>query len=94
MARAIASGDDLVNYRYTAPSRRVPLRCAHHLLLGHGLAAAVLRKRGGRVGITLNLPPAVPASTDPADRDAAVRQDLLVNRTKASFDWFRALVTS
>lgn len=56
------------------------LAAAHHLMLGHGLATAVLRERGGPVGITLNLSPAVPASTDRADLDAAERQDLLVNR--------------
>jgi beta-glucosidase len=56
------------------------LAAAHHLLLGHGLATAVLRERGGPVGITLNLSPAVPASSDPADLAAADRQDLLVNR--------------
>ena len=57
------------------------LAAAHHLLLGHGLAVAALRARGdGPVGITLNLSPAVPATDSEADRAAARRQDLLVNR--------------
>ena len=58
------------------------LAAAHHLLLGHGLAADRLRERGsgGGVGITLNMSPAVPASTDEADLAAAGRLDLLVNR--------------
>jgi beta-glucosidase len=55
------------------------LAAAHHLLLGHGLAARELRTRdgGAGVGITLNLSPAVAVTDDPA---AARRQDLLVNR--------------
>jgi beta-glucosidase len=57
------------------------LAAAHHLLLGHGLAVAELRARGDApVGITLNLSPAVPATDSEADRAAARRQDLLVNR--------------
>jgi beta-glucosidase len=58
------------------------LAAAHHLLLGHGLAAAELRARGGGsgVGITLNMSPAVPASSSEADVAGAARQDLLVNR--------------
>ena len=59
------------------------LAAAHHLLLGHGLAVPALRarRRRRRVGITLNMSPAVPASdrrrpTAPPPR----RQDLLVNR--------------
>jgi beta-glucosidase len=58
------------------------LAAAHHLLLGHGLAVEQLRERGSGsgVGITLNMSPAVPASPSEADRAAAARQDLLVNR--------------
>jgi len=57
------------------------LAAAHHLLLGHGLAVAALRAAGDApVGITLNLSPAVPATDTEADRAAARRQDLLVNR--------------
>jgi beta-glucosidase len=58
------------------------LAAAHHLLLGHGLAVAAVRAAdpAGAVGITLNLSPAVPASTSDSDRAAADRQDLLVNR--------------
>jgi len=57
------------------------LAAAHHLQLGHGLAVAALRAAGSApVGITLNLSPAVPATDTQADRAAARRQDLLVNR--------------
>jgi beta-glucosidase len=58
------------------------LAAAHHLLLGHGLAVEQLRERGSGagVGITLNMSPAVPVSPSEADRAAADRQDLLVNR--------------
>jgi beta-glucosidase len=69
-----------------APGRQEPaaaLAAAHHLLLGHGLAVAELRRRDPdvRLGITLNLTvadPADPASAD--DRDAARRIDGLHNR--------------
>ncbi|GLV53117.1 beta-glucosidase [Thermobispora bispora] len=57
------------------------LAAAHHLLLGHGLATERLRGRPGlRVGITLNMSPAVPAGPAPEDAAAARRMDLLVNR--------------
>ncbi|GLW11863.1 beta-glucosidase [Microtetraspora sp. NBRC 13810] len=59
------------------------LAAAHHLLLGHGLAAARLRERGSArepIGITLNMSPAVPGGDGPADVAAARRLDLLVNR--------------
>ncbi|GIF16743.1 beta-glucosidase [Actinoplanes teichomyceticus] len=58
------------------------LAAAHHLLVGHGRAVAALRatRPGTRVGITLNLSPAVPASDTAADRAAAKRMDLMVNR--------------
>ena len=55
------------------------LAAAHHLLLAHGLGVRALRSSTtARVGITLNMSPAVPVSD--ADRAAAARQDLLVNR--------------
>jgi beta-glucosidase len=54
---------------------------AHHLLLGHGLAAAALRSHGAeQVGITLNLYPVTPLDDDPAVLDAARRVDGLQNR--------------
>ncbi|GAA2703153.1 GH1 family beta-glucosidase [Actinoplanes palleronii] len=58
------------------------LAAAHHLLLGHGRAVTALRAAcpGARVGITLNLSPAVPVSDAPVDRAAADRMDLLLNR--------------
>ncbi|WP_433432699.1 GH1 family beta-glucosidase [Nonomuraea sp. CA-141351] len=59
------------------------LAAAHHLLVGHGLAAARLRARarpGQQVGITLNMSPTVPATGSAADADAARKMDLLVNR--------------
>ena len=69
-----------------APGRQEPaaaLAAAHHLLLGHGLAVAELRRRDPDVslGITLNLTVADPADPDSADdRDAARRIDGLHNR--------------
>lgn len=61
------------------------LAAAHHLLLGHGLAIEALRAGAPagadtRVGITLNMSPAVPAGDAPAELAAAARQDLVVNR--------------
>jgi beta-glucosidase len=64
-----------------APGRREPaaaVRAAHHLLLGHGLAARVLG--GSRVGITLNLTDVRPHSAGEADQDAARRIDGMQNR--------------
>jgi beta-glucosidase len=54
----------------------------HHLLLSHGLAVPVIRAAvpDARVGITLNLVPAEPASSSEADRDATERFDGWFNR--------------
>ncbi len=62
--------------------REAAIRAVHHLLLGHGLAVQALRA-GGRdaeVGVTVNLYPVDPLTTDPADVDAARRIDGLQNR--------------
>jgi len=59
------------------------LAAAHHLLLGHGLAVQAMRadgRAGEQLGITLNLSPITPATTEPADVAAADRTDLLKNR--------------
>jgi beta-glucosidase len=56
---------------------------SHHLLLGHGLAAAALRAAAPApvsVGAVLNLSPCEPASDDPADVAAAIRVDGHTNR--------------
>nr|BFE82445.1 GH1 family beta-glucosidase [Planobispora longispora] len=63
-----------------APGRRdfpAAVRAVHHLLLGHGLAAGLMRGRGRdvQIGITLNLGQARPATDSPADRDATRRAD-------------------
>jgi beta-glucosidase len=68
-----------------APGKQLGARsaqAAHHLLLGHGQATAVVRaaRPGSRVGITLNLSPTSPASSSAADADAARRIDGLANR--------------
>jgi beta-glucosidase len=71
-----ASGDH-------APGRREPgasVNAAHHLLLGHGLAARVLRGEGTNVGASVNLYAVSPASEAPEDVDAARRIDGLQNR--------------
>jgi beta-glucosidase len=64
-----------------APGRQDPaaaVRAGHHLLLGHGLAAQVLRAVGAEVALSLNLYPVQPAGPD--DADAARRIDGLQNR--------------
>jgi beta-glucosidase len=54
---------------------------AHHLLLGHGLAAQALRRDGdAHVGVTLNLYSVRPATNSPTDVDAARKIDGLGNR--------------
>ncbi len=68
-----------------APGRRdwpAALAAAHHLLLSHGLATAVIRGNAddAEVGITLNLVPAEPASASAADRDACRAFDGAFNR--------------
>ena len=56
-------------------------RATHHLLLGHGLAARVLRERGVEsLGLTLNFTPMTPATDSAADADAARRLDGQQNR--------------
>jgi len=58
------------------------LRAAHHSLLAHGAAVRALRERGGgdRIGITLDLTVANPASDSPEDEAAALRLDGHHNR--------------
>jgi len=73
-----------------APGRADPamaLSATHHLLLGHGLALEAMRAAGGRngaegnrLGVTLNLHPAVAARDRDADREAAERVDGQANR--------------
>jgi beta-glucosidase len=71
-----ASGDH-------APGRQEPaasVAAAHHLLLGHGLAAERFHTRGAEVGPAVNLYAVSAASDDEADLDAARRIDGLQNR--------------
>ncbi len=58
------------------------LATAHHVLLSHGLAVPRIRQAspGSRVGITLNLCPAEPASPSAADAEAARWHDGWFNR--------------
>jgi beta-glucosidase len=69
-----------------APGRTDPgaaLAAAHHLLLGHGLAAAALRSElaaSAQVAITLNLAAVRSADASAADLDARRRVDGLANR--------------
>jgi beta-glucosidase len=56
---------------------------SHHLLLGHGLAAAAARAAAPqpiRIGAVFNLSPCEPATDDPADIEAARRADGHTNR--------------
>ncbi|MFC8731717.1 GH1 family beta-glucosidase [Luteimicrobium sp. NPDC057192] len=64
-------------------SREAGLSAAHHLMLGHGLATAELRRRApsANLGITLNLTVTDPVDpADERDRDAARRIDAQFNR--------------
>jgi beta-glucosidase len=68
-----------------APGRRdqaEAVRAAHHLLLGHGLAAEALHggRRPASVGIVLNMYDVTPVSDSPADLDAVRRIDGQQNR--------------
>jgi len=66
-----------------APGRALlldALPVAHHQLLGHGLATAELRARGGRVMIANNCTPVRAASERDEDRAAALAYDALHNR--------------
>ncbi len=60
------------------------IRAVHHLLLGHGLATQRLREAAGdreiKLGITLNLGTAHPATDSAEDVDAARRADGLNSR--------------
>lgn len=58
------------------------LAAAHHLLLGHGWAAPILRENASKakVGIVLNLQQHIPASASLADRKAAWLADGTHNR--------------
>jgi beta-glucosidase len=73
-------------YGVHAPGHADPakaLSAAHHLLLGHGLALERMRSAGyaeNRLGITLNLHPAVPAREHEGDAEAARRVDGQANR--------------
>jgi beta-glucosidase len=64
-----------------APGRRdfaAAIHAVHHLLLGHGLAARVIRSAASgpvEIGITHILGDATPATDSAADRDAARRAD-------------------
>jgi beta-glucosidase len=68
-----------------APGRRSEadaLAAAHHVLLGHGLAADVLRSRSAdaKVGITIDLVAFHPLTDSPDDRAAVARSDGFRNR--------------
>ena len=58
------------------------LRASHHLLLSHGWAVPIVRAHSPRakVGITLNLTPAEPASPSRGDREATRHFDGYFNR--------------
>jgi beta-glucosidase len=61
---------------------RRALRASHHALLSHGSVVQAFRETGrrGRIGITLDLTVARPASETAADREAAARLDGHHNR--------------
>ncbi|HHW58574.1 MAG TPA: beta-glucosidase [Clostridia bacterium] len=62
---------------------REALIAAHHILLSHGEAVKVFREmniKGSKIGITLNLTPAYPASEKEEDKLAAQYADGFANR--------------
>ncbi|MEU3981192.1 GH1 family beta-glucosidase [Streptomyces sp. NPDC026672] len=67
-----------------APGKRLlfdALPAAHHQLLAHGLAVRALRAAGARdIGVANSHGPTWPASSEPADLEAAGFYDLLLNR--------------
>jgi beta-glucosidase len=72
-------------YGVKAPGVRdwpTALRAAHHALLAHGAAVEAFRATGhdGRIGITLDLTVAIPATGSDPDREAAERLDGHHNR--------------
>jgi beta-glucosidase len=58
------------------------LLVSHHLNLAHAYAVPILRQNapGAKVGITLNLTPADPATNKPEDRESVTRYDGFFNR--------------
>ena len=56
--------------------------CSHHLLVSHGRAVPIIRRNspGCKVGMTVNLCPAIPASASDADADATRHFDGFFNR--------------
>jgi beta-glucosidase len=58
------------------------LAAAHHLLLAHGWAVPVIRRNvpNSQVGLVLNLSPVDPSSPSPADHEAALHEDGVLNR--------------
>lgn len=58
------------------------IKAAHYLMLAHGSAVKTIRDIAptSRVGISLNLAPAYPASSSPADGRAALLADVVANR--------------
>jgi beta-glucosidase len=82
-----------------APGRRefaAGMHAVHHLLLGHGLAAARIREANGgdtprhplSVAITLNLSTARAATDSPADQEVARRADGLGTRIYLDPLWY------
>lgn len=63
-------------------SERDAFAAAHHVLLGHGLAAGVLRRTlsDARVGITIDCVPMYPATESEADVEAVREVDVFRNR--------------
>jgi beta-glucosidase len=62
---------------------REALIAAHHILLSHGAAVEAFREfdfKDSKIGITLNLIPAYPASDSKEDMEAAYRFDGFMNR--------------
>ncbi len=69
-----------------APGKKNPIagtRAMHHVFLSHGLAAEAIRasaRQPVKVGITLSLSPAYPATPSRKDLQASQKADLMLNR--------------
>jgi beta-glucosidase len=70
-------GHEIGNFAPGIKDRKIAAQVSHHLLVSHGLALQALRADGckAKLGIVLNLAPAVPATDSPADAAKAHLDD-------------------
>lgn len=75
-------GHEVGSFAPGLKNRKTAMQVAHHLLLSHGLALQALRADGScaKLGIVLNLAPAMPATDSPADVAKAQMDDARARR--------------